>query len=82
MSNYDLVIEVQAEARYKVKKAPGILSFNYIDVAEAKGLRFRYPGNSNTWYSFGSGDYMYDCGSGKCVSIQGMGFELSSPYLP
>lgn len=81
ISDYDLVVEVEAEARYIVKKAPGILSFNYIDVADAKGIRFRYPKNSSTWYSFGSSDYIYSCSTGKCVSIRGMAFMLSSPYI-
>lgn len=83
ISDYDLIVEVEAEARYSVKKAPGVLSFDYIDVAEAKGVRFRYPENSSTWHSFSGDANIYRCKQGyDCISIQGMVFRLSSPVIP
>ncbi len=83
VSDAELVVEVEAEALYKVKKSPGLLSFTYIDVKEAKGIRFRYPGNSSTWYQFGSGEgAIYSCKYGfNCISIKGMVFKLASPYI-
>lgn len=83
ISSYDLVVEIEAEARYKIKRTGGMLSFNYIDVAEAKGVRFRYPQNSSTWYSFSAnGGDIYPCSDGyNCISIEGMSFVLSSPVI-
>lgn len=85
VSDYDLVVEIQANVLYKAKKDPGMLGLTYYDVAEAEGIRFRYPGTSNTWYNFKSGDYIYTCIMDKveytCASIGGMVFKLSLPDI-
>lgn len=85
LSDKDLVIEIQAEVLYRAKKDPGLFGLQYYDIAEAKGIRFRYPGNSDTWYNFGDGDSIYDCYDKNveytCVSIKGMVFILAAPSI-
>ncbi len=81
-----LVIEVEATVLYETKKDKGVYGYRYQNIVDAKGIRFRYPGNSSKWYSFGSGDSIHKCTESNgtehiCASVQGAVFILYPPDI-
>mgnify|MGYP001162894034 CR=1 FL=1 len=81
-----LVIEIEAQVLYENKQDKGVYGFRYQNIVDAKGIRFRYPGNSAKWYSFGSGDYVHKCTESNgteriCATIQGAVFILGIPDI-
>jgi hypothetical protein len=82
----NLVIEIEAHVSYETKKDKAALGFKYYNIVDAKGIRFRYPGTSNKWFSFGSGDYVHKCTESGgiehiCATIQGAVFVLGTPDI-
>lgn len=77
VSEKSLVIEIQAEVMYRTTKEPGLMGLNYDEVVEARCVRFRYPGNSSTWYGCGSSYSLYSCFDYYiCIDIKGEVFKL------
>lgn len=82
----NLTIEIEAQVLYENKQDKGVYGFRYQNIVDAKGIRFRYPGNSPKWYSFGSGDYVHKCTESNgteriCATIQGAVFILGIPDI-
>ncbi len=81
-----LVIEIEAQVLYENKQDKGVYGFRYQNIVDAKGIRFRYPGNSTKWFPFGSGDYLHKCTESNgteriCATIKGAIFILGTPDI-
>jgi hypothetical protein len=84
-SDYKLKIEVQANVIYELYESADLLNPNKKAIFKreisATPLVYRFPGNTNKWFSASSTN-LYDCGYtafSACISVNGMVFKLGNP---